>query len=290
MESREFILKKVIVFLILTFVLSSIFYYLIIAAETMHAGGGWYVFALMWCPGIAGLLTRLFYHRTIAGFGWRLGKIRYQALSYCLPILYALIVYGIVWMTGLGGFYNQEYLAKITERLVSALESGALSPANVITLYVLVLAILGVIGASFSALGEEIGWRGFLVPELAKIYSYTQTTLMSGGIWLIWHLPILFFADYNSEAPVWFAFICFSILVLGMSFAFTWLRLKSGSLWTAVFMHASHNVFIQQFFTPFTYNTGNTAYFIDEFGLGLALIVLPLAYIFWKRREDIDEF
>ena len=290
MESREFILKKISVFLVLTFLLSSIFYHLIISAETIQARSGIFVFALMWCPGIAGLLTRFYFHKTISGLGWRVGKIRYQLSAYSLPILYAFIVYSIVWLTGLGGFYNQEFLAKITARLVSALESDAFAPGEVITLYLLVLAILGVISHSFSTLGEEIGWRGFLVPELAKIYSYKRVSVISGGIWLVWHLPILLFADYNSEAPVWFSLICFSVMIIAISFAFAWFRLKSDSLWTAVFMHASHNVFIQQFFTPFTYDTGSTAYFIDEFGVGLALVTIPVAYFFWKRREILDEF
>ena len=79
-------------------------------------------------------------------------------------------------------------------------------------------------------------------------------------------------------------------MIFGLSFALTWLRLKSGSLWTAVFLHASHNVFIQQFFTPFTYDTGNTAYFIDEFGIGLALVSLLIAYLFWKRRDELEAF
>ena len=34
---------------------------------------------------------------------------------------------------------------------------------------------------------------------------------------------------------------CFTVMVLGISFLFAWMRLKSGSVWTGVFLHASHN-------------------------------------------------
>jgi membrane protease YdiL (CAAX protease family) len=50
------------------------------------------------------------------------------------------------------------------------------------------------------------------------------------------------------------------------------MRLKSGSLWTAAILHASHNLYIQAIFTPLTRNTGKTAWFIDEFGAILPIV------------------
>jgi len=69
--------------------------------------------------------------------------------------------------------------------------------------------------------------------------------------------------------------------------SFAWLRLKSGSLWTGVLMHASHNLFIQSVFGPLTTDTGLTKYITGEFGLALALISLVIAYIFWKKRTEL---
>ncbi len=98
----------------------------------------------------------------------------------------------------------------------------------------------------FRTLGEEIGRRGLLAPELAKLYSFTTTSVISGVVWAIWHYPVLLVGDYNNSGdPFWFGLICFTVLVIGISFALIWLRLKSGSLWTAVLLHTSHNIFIQ---------------------------------------------
>jgi membrane protease YdiL (CAAX protease family) len=139
-------------------------------------------------------------------------------------------------------------------------------------------------------LGEEIGWRGLLVPELAREYTFTATALISGGIWALWHFPIILFADYITPGlPGWFALICFTVMVLGISFAFAWLRLKSGSLWTAVLLHASHNLFIQTIFTPLTQDSGATSYWIDEFGIGLALAAAVVAFLFWRRRYELPQ-
>lgn len=100
----------------------------------------------------------------------------------------------------------------------------------VIALYVLLQGIVGIILGAIFALGEEIGWRGFLVPQLYKSRGFTKTSLIVGLIWGIWHLPVLLFADYNSGTPAWYAMSCFMVLVVGISFVYTWFRMKSGSL------------------------------------------------------------
>jgi len=66
--------KKVVAFLVLTFAFSTPFYFLIISAGTVNVAGGLYVAAIMWCPGVAALLTRLFFQRNLRGIGWRWGR------------------------------------------------------------------------------------------------------------------------------------------------------------------------------------------------------------------------
>jgi uncharacterized protein len=136
-------------------------------------------------------------------------------------------------------------------------------------------------------LGEEIGWRGFLVPELFKKMGFTGTALFSGIIWALWHYPVLIGADYNAGTPAWYGLTCFTVMVLALSFIFAWLRLKSGSLWTAALLHASHNLYVQAIFTPLTHKSGSTAWFIDEFGLALPIVTIAFAIFFWSRRDEL---
>jgi len=81
--------------------------------------------------------------------------------------------------------------------------------------------------------------------------------------------------------------VVFYGLIISMSFTYTWLRMKSGSVWTAVLLHASHNLFIQSIFTPLTQDTGNSAYCIDEFGAVLPVAGIILAVYFWTRRAEL---
>jgi uncharacterized protein len=58
----------------------------------------------------------------------------------------------------------------------------------------------GLLGGIFLALGEEIGWRGLLVPQLARLTTFTKTALLSGGIQAVWHWPFVLFAGFSSAA------------------------------------------------------------------------------------------
>jgi len=148
---------------------------------------------------------------------------------------------------------------------------------------------VGVIIGLLSSLGEEIGWRGLFVPELARVTSFRNVSLISGAVWTLWHLPLILFADYSLPGvPKWYAIVMFTILVMGISAIFAYLRIKSGSLWTAVLMHSSHNIFVQSIFTPLTEQTAITPYIIDEFGVGLALAAVILAFIFLRRGRELN--
>ncbi len=141
---------------------------------------------------------------------------------------------------------------------------------------------IGILTAAVTAVGEEIGWRGLLVPQLARKTTFARTALITGVIWGFWHVPLIIGGGYSSGAPTWFALTGFMILIVGMSFAFAWVRLASGSIWPAVLMHAVHNSFIQSFLDKVTVNTGSTEYFTTEFGAALAVMGIIVALIFWR--------
>lgn len=278
--------KQLATYLLLTFALSSIFYFLIIKSGHLGAASGMYVVGLMWSPATAAILTCRIFGRDLGTLGWKWGKARYQIASYLIPLGYATVAYVFIWTFRLGGFYDHEFVSRVTQRF----GLGPLPSWASISLYFVLAGTAGMVRSCASALGEEIGWRGFLVPQLSKMTSFTGTALVSGIVWSLWHYPILIFADYNAGTPTWYGLTCFTVMVISISFVFAWMRLKSGSLWTGVLLHASHNLFIQSFFTPMTTNTGRSAYFIDEFGCVLPVVSLALAIYFWSRRKEVVGF
>lgn len=253
--------RKIILFVLLTFAISSISYYVMVTQRTGKTTGAFF----MWSPALAAILTRFIYGENLKDFGWNPGKIKYLALGLALPIVYASLIYSVVWLTGLGEF------------------------VPISTGKIILFATLGMVMACLAALGEEIGWRGFLLPELLKITSFTKASFIIGIIWAVWHFPAMIYTDYNNRTPIIFQLIIFTIMVIGLSFISAWLRLKSGSLWPVVLWHGSHNVFIQQIFLSMTVDTGLTEYFVDDFGLGLMVVTIGLGFFFWRKRYNLPE-
>jgi membrane protease YdiL (CAAX protease family) len=220
--------REVTVFLVLAFALSSIGWFFTArstAAESLLLP----IAFTMWCPGIAAVVTRLYYQRNLRGFGFRVGEVRWQMVAIFLPILVGLLTFGSVWMTGIGPF-NLE---------------GA---ATVFGIGFVPVFLATIVFSLFTAAGEEIGWRGLLVPEMAKFMGFTKLALLSSAIWAAWHLPPIVFSTYHGEGPLWYSLAVFVPSVMGGGIVLAWLRLRSGSVITAVLFHGFWNYFIQQFY------------------------------------------
>lgn len=277
-EPRARIWKKIALFYGLTLLFSNVFNGLELHAGKMDAGSLLYVTGAMWSPALAAFLTKRIFGEPIAQLPWRWGGPRYAWLAYLIPFAYALPVYLITWLTPLGGFLEPDFLTK------TATQFGwtDFPPSVVLVLFVLLTATVGLVGKTSRALGEEIGWRGFLVPELNKVVGFTGVSVISGLMWAAYHFPVLLFGDYNKGAPAWYSLTCFTLMVVADSFILAWITLRSRSLWPAAIFHGSHNLFIQSILTPLTRDTGRTNYIIDEFGIGLVVTVGIAALICWR--------
>jgi uncharacterized protein len=273
-------------YLLFTLCLSSIFY--LLNAKSSTGGGEWvdYIGWLMWCPAIGALLTCKYLGRSVSTLGWKWGKTRYEAAGYLIPLGYTSLIYIFVWTTGLGGFYNKAFVNLVAKDF----GFGPPPPWATISIYFFFTATIGVIRDCATVLGEEIGWRGFLVPELAKRHSFFATALISGIIWALWHYPLLLLGTYHSATPVWYYLPLFTITVTTINFLWAWLRLKSGSIWPGVFLHAAHNTFFQRFFDPLTVFNARTSYVATEFGVALTVVSILMAFYFWRRRGEVEGY
>jgi len=278
-DERARTIRGIIVYLVLTAGLSAIFWRMMIAGKTLAPGGAsYYVFALMWCPAVAGFATRLLFQRSLRGVGWGLPPRFYGWAGYWIPIAYASAVYVPLWIAGYGNF--QVPAVQKVAGWVHVAPGSALS----VVAYIVFVGTAGMVLNSFAALGEELGWRGFLVPELAKVTSFGRVAFLSGLIWATWHVPLIVGADYHGANPAWYSLVCFGVMVISTGYVAAWIRLKSGSVWPAMLLHASHNLFVQAIFDPLTRSTPFTNYAIGEFGAGLAIAAFVVALIVWRSR------
>jgi uncharacterized protein len=258
---------------------------LVIHAHHLAVGFGLVTGVLMWMPATAACLTCRILRIDIASLGWNFRPIRFEVLAYLLPILYALPVYIACWAL----VPNSSAFAAFASRMGTAFGFPE-SPWLATFLFGLpVFATFGVITSIASALGEEIGWRGFLLPRLTANFGWRIGCLISGCIWAAWHYPLLLFADYNSGTPKLFALTCFTLMVIGDAYILGWLRLRSKSLWPCAMLHATHNLFVQAIFDRITAQNGRALYVTTEFGFGMVITVAITAFILWRNPISKQE-
>jgi uncharacterized protein len=87
--------------------------------------------------------------------------------------------------------------------------------------------------------GEETGWRGFLLPELARRFGLPAAGILVGVVWALWHLPLF----YSSVADTFGqSFPLYLMQVTALSVAMTWLCVRTrGSLVPVMLLHAAVN-------------------------------------------------
>lgn len=252
------------------------------------AVGYWLIFRLgratpvMLAVGVATVLTCLFTRRDLAALGWGWGSWKYQWISYLLPLLIAMVAYVLIWVTGTGDWYD----AGFVQQKMKDYNLVGWNEESVIAFHLVLTATYGFFLLLPSALGEEMGWRGFLVPELARFMSFSSVALTSGLIWSVWHWPMIFMGIYGNEGPsLSYQLFFFTMLITALSVIMTYLRFKTNSLWTAVIFHMSLNVFLQKVFAPLTLLNERSAWFVNEFGAIPALVASVIAIYFWKKGK-----
>ena len=91
-----------------------------------------------------------------------------------------------------------------------------------------------------SALGEEIGWRGFALPRLQARRSALAASLIVGAVWGTYHLPLFLIGLPTRPLALFLPFAASSVI---MSIFYTWMYNGTrGSLLIAVLLHATTNL------------------------------------------------
>lgn len=108
-------------------------------------------------------------------------------------------------------------------------DPSGVHPAKFFLFFVLMIFLDG-------PFGEELGWRGVLLPELLRTLSPLKAGLVVGVVWYLWHIP-LYLADGKALHP-----LGYFVNVVALSVIFTWIYLRSGrSVFLCILLHATSN-------------------------------------------------
>ena len=215
-----------------------------------------FIFALTWCVGLAlaaqsrGLIPSIV--PSIAGLliGYLVvaGAIAATALQDGLSGVRALLLRFLVWRVSATWYaiallgFPLLYVAAVA---VYALSAGAapdfatppvtkFAPAG---LSLLVVAPAWLLYEAFTN-GEEIGWRGYLLPRLQSRYSPLVATLIVAAVWAAWHFPKFLVVPATYNYPLWL----WLVDIGAKAVLATWLfNHANGSLLLTTLLHASWN-------------------------------------------------
>ena len=90
------------------------------------------------------------------------------------------------------------------------------------------------------ALGEEIGWRGWLTPQLLPL-GIVPTILITGVIWGLWHTPLILLGHNYPHLPGWLAVLAMVAFCTMVGGVLTWLTIRTNSVWPAALGHSTIN-------------------------------------------------
>ena len=89
------------------------------------------------------------------------------------------------------------------------------------------------------ALGEELGWRGFLEPELSRRWC-RRGLFATGVIWGIWHAPVIL-QGHNYPGHHWIGIPMMIVATSFLNIFLVWCRRRSGSVWAPALAHGGIN-------------------------------------------------
>ena len=180
-------------------------------------------------------------------------------LAAFLPQVWAptIVALTLIWVSHGGRGVRTEVVERLTYRRGSAswLALAATTPA-IATAFAVAAARFAGDGASFTpsqaipiaigmqiitgAVGEELGWRGFLLPRLRKHYGPVTAAWAMGSLWSVWHVPAWFTPWLpHPTFPLASTLVCTACFGVFMSFVFY----RAGeSVIATILAHLSLNV------------------------------------------------
>jgi membrane protease YdiL (CAAX protease family) len=198
----------------------------------------------MWAPGLGNILTRL-----ITREGWKNMGLRphfrqgwrYWLIGWFLPVV--MTIPGAVLFFVLFPQYYDASLPYVRQMTAASPFLSSLSPWTVVILE----SVIGVLAApilnALATLGEEFGWRAYLLPKLMPLGG-RKAMLVMAVIWGVWHWPVIFMGyEYGFSYPgyPWAGPLLFIWVTFGLGIFLSWLTLRSKSVWPAVIGHAAIN-------------------------------------------------
>ena len=246
MDDKNRIKRQIIIFLVITFASSFLFAFLCpreLMDQTQSPDSPLGVLIFSFFPALSALLTRAIEKEQFTYRALWLESPNGKGVQYSLMGLYGVF---FIILVGHAIFFlfNRSFLN-------TKVDFTDVRYTLISTVFVVPVVLSGAL-----IMGEELGWRGYLLPKLSAVWGVVPATIATGLIWACWHIPLLVIADQTGVVPHGGVFYSNWIqglitvyfpLCLSMSMICSFITLKSGSALAAGCTHASYNIYITAF-------------------------------------------
>ena len=235
--------KSLITFLLVTFTISWVLFLVPLAFRNLDAQTHQIIttvsFSLaMWGPGIGAIVSILASGGKFSDLNLgRLGAKRYLFWAWLLFPILSVATGLVALLLGFGQFDSN--LTLINDSLAALPPDAGLSPALLVVAQVAAAFTVAPLINMLFAMGEELGWRGFLLPKLLHLGEW-KAIIISSVIWGFWHALAIAQGLNYPEHPVLGIFMMVIFTTL-LGIIFSWLYLNTQSPWTPALAHGSVN-------------------------------------------------
>lgn len=196
------------------------------------------------------LLGVLLSGHKLSEMGWKpciRGNVIPLLMAWFFPAILTAIGAGLYFMVFPSHFdISGEYLAAVGgAEALKQLEAQGLSYSLYILISVVSCLTYAPLINMFFGVGEEVGWRGFLYPQLKSKYGKQKGLILGGIIWGIWHWPLIWLMGYEYGTdyvgfPIT-GMLLFCAITVTLGILCDWLYERSKCIWFPAIFHGALN-------------------------------------------------
>lgn len=288
--------KRIIIFLVVTFGLSWFMELVMMPSllrsndPALAAQGAKMVGTVMFMPAIGALAARILTSEGLlhSGFQFNFSQHKFcflfgwfgtTALTFAGAALYFII-------------FRDNYDSQMTNFVRASIEGGAtMDEANIIAAFKTTL-LLNIFTAPLldimNSFGEEWGFRGYLLPKLFRKIGTIPAMLVTGLINGLWYAPLVMLGYfYGDEYPIK-GILAMCVFVMVTNCLYSFICLRSGSIFPAIFAHSAVNVMMSQALL-FTRDGGNPFIGPAPTGIlaGIPFMITAVIFMIYMYRHPL---
>lgn len=274
---RRSLLTYILLVFVLTYSIEGLVYIL----------GGLQAFSIiaslvMLLPAISAIMVWAVFYRDYTFwkfFGLRLGKIKYWFILPIMMLMTMIIIYLVSYILNPDQFLNSSELQHRMKDIFIVIPGV---PALMSLLIPLALNLtVGIAFSIIAYLGEELGWRALMYPQLIKL-GLTKGLIIGGIIWGLWHLPLILMGHNYPNHPI-IGNIMMILMCILMGIILYYAYIKSGNIFVPAIMHGILNQFSSTI-TTFSIKTSEFSPLLyGSTGL-VGIVILSLVALFLIKR------